>query len=81
MAADPDEIIRRIRMAFAIQAVLAMKHVTFADGSTPEANRCERDVLRRASENPGKADSCVARDRAAYSWVYLKKFIWRCSSI
>jgi hypothetical protein len=51
MAPDLDEIIRRIWAAFATQAVLPMRYVTFADGSSPQAHRCEPDVLRWTSEN------------------------------
>src|SRR5260370_19940979 len=51
MAPDLDEIIRRIWAAFATQAVLPMSYFTFADGSSPQAHRCEPDVLRWTSEN------------------------------
>jgi len=53
MVTDVDEIIRRIWVALPAQALLPMRHVTFADGTRPEANRCKPDVVRWTKENPG----------------------------
>jgi hypothetical protein len=53
MSTDLDEIIRRLWTAFPTQAVLPMRHVAFADGSSPQPHHCEPDVLRWTSENPG----------------------------
>ena len=50
---DTNEVIRRIWQAFETRSDLQTRHVMFADGSAPEAHRCEQNVLRWANENPG----------------------------
>lgn len=53
MLIDADEILRRIWLAFETRSDMPIRQVTFADGSAPEAHRCEQNVLRWTSENPG----------------------------
>ncbi len=52
MPFDPNEVIRRLWLAFEARSLVLTRNVTFADGSVPEAHNCERDVLRWVSENP-----------------------------
>jgi hypothetical protein len=68
MATDTDEIIRRIWVALPTQSLLPMRHVTFADATTPEANRCKPDVLRWTSENPG--------NEPVYGWLAIGPGDW-----
>ena len=50
---EANEVIRRIWLAFETRSLLPTQHVAFADGSVPEAHRCEQNVLRWTAENTG----------------------------
>lgn len=50
---DADDVIRRIWQAFDTRFDLLTRQVVFADGSAPDAHRCEQNVLRWVVENPG----------------------------
>lgn len=56
-----EDVIRRIWQAFDTRSDLLTRRVIFADGSVPDAHRCEQNVFRWVIENP--------RNEAIHGWL------------
>lgn len=57
MSIQTEQLIRRIWTAHASSGIMPFRSVRFADGTSPQPNRCEHNVMRWTDENP--ADEAV----------------------